>query len=95
MEWINIKVHFFQCLGVIEFLRTSRIAANHPDFKDLGYKQSLNRLSFSVDKDEDGSGEYTHAFKLSTAYSADVMPFTNYTLYVLILTQPIGILNLL
>jgi len=63
----------------VEFLQASRISANHPDFKDLSYKNSLNRLSSSADKDEDGISEYTHAFKLATAYSTEVMPYTNYT----------------
>jgi len=67
-------------IGVAEFLQTSRIASNHPDFKDLAYKQPLNRLSFlSGDKEDSDVSEYTHAFKLSSTYNTDVMPYTNYT----------------
>lgn len=77
------KVHLLLCgdfnslpeSGVIEFLQTSRISAKHPDFKDLGYKSCLQRISYNSDRTTD----YTHAFRLSTAYSAEVMPFTNYT----------------
>lgn len=77
------KVHLLLCgdfnslpeSGVIEFLQTSRISAKHPDFKDLGYKSCLQRISYNSDR----TTEYTHAFRLSTAYSAEVMPFTNYT----------------
>jgi CCR4-NOT transcription complex subunit 6 len=45
----------------------------------LAYKQPLNRLSFSGEKEDDDVSEYTHAFKLSSAYSTEVMPFTDYT----------------
>jgi CCR4-NOT transcription complex subunit 6 len=77
------KVHLLLCgdfnslpdSGVVEFLQTSRISAKHPDFKDLGYKQCLQRISCHTDR----TAEYTHAFRLATAYSTDVMPFTNYT----------------
>lgn len=30
--------------GVVEFLNASRIAANHPDFKELGYKTCLQKV---------------------------------------------------
>jgi len=77
------KVHLLLCCdlnslpesGVVEFLQTSRISAKHPDFKDLGYKQSLQRLSYHSDR----TNEYTHAFRLAPAYTAEVMQFTNYT----------------
>jgi len=59
----------------VEFLQEGRISTKHPDFKDLGYKQCLQRISYHSDR----TTEYTHGFKLSTAYSQDVMPYTNYT----------------
>nr|CAG4643970.1 EOG090X06K5 [Lepidurus arcticus] len=62
--------------GVVEFLSQGRISATHPDFKDLGYKSCLQKLSSS---DRDRSHEYTHAFKLSSAYNTDIMPYSNYT----------------
>ena len=58
---------------MIEFLSSSRIPSQHPDFKELGYKQCLSRISYQQ------SEHYTHAFKLSSAYNSEVMPYTNYT----------------
>jgi len=60
---------------VIEFLQTSRISSKHPDFKDLPYKSCLQRISYNTER----STEYTHAFKLNSAYNSEVMPYTNYT----------------
>ena len=60
--------------GVIEFLSTGRIAADHPDFKELGYQDCLKRLSSSETKNE-----FTHPFKIARAYGDDAIPFTNYT----------------
>lgn len=56
----------------------SRISAKHPDFKDLGYKHSLSRISYNNSTDRN-SEAYTHAFKLNSAYNSEVMPYTNYT----------------
>jgi len=83
----NDKVHLLLCgdfnslpeSGVIEFLSASRISAKHPDFKDLGYKQCLNRISYNNNLPERSSEAYTHAFKLNSAYNSEVMPYTNYT----------------
>lgn len=61
--------------GVFEFLNTSRIAANHPDFKELGYKSCLQKMAPFSEK----TNEFTHPFRMSTAYTADVMPYSNYT----------------
>jgi CCR4-NOT transcription complex subunit 6 len=61
--------------GVVEYLTSGRVPADHPDFKDFKYKSCLQRLS-----SRDKSNEYTHSFNLATAYSEDIMPFTNYTL---------------
>ena len=63
--------------GVIEFLSAGRIPADHADFKKLGYKDSLKKLGSS--NFTGNKTEYTHAFKISRAYSDEVMPFTNYT----------------
>lgn len=59
--------------GVIEFLGKGRVSMDHQDFKELGYKPCLQRLLSS------DTSEYTHSFKLASAYSEDIMPHTNYT----------------
>ncbi|XP_076317738.1 CCR4-NOT transcription complex subunit 6-like isoform X2 [Tachypleus tridentatus] len=60
--------------GVVEFLSLGRVSVDHVDFKKLGYKDCLRKLS-STDK----TNEYTHDFKLSRAYKDDIMSYTNYT----------------
>ena len=60
--------------GVIEYLRTGRILANHVDFKDLGYDSCLQRINTS-----DRPSELSHNLKLDCAYDKDLMPYTNYT----------------
>jgi len=62
------------CVGVIEFLTSGRVPADHKDFKSLAYKSCLQKIS-GCDK----PNEFTHSFKLASAYSEDIMPFTNYT----------------
>uniref|UniRef100_A0A1A9WEG3 poly(A)-specific ribonuclease n=1 Tax=Glossina brevipalpis TaxID=37001 RepID=A0A1A9WEG3_9MUSC len=59
--------------GVIEFLSKGRVSMDHSDFKDMGYKSCLQRLL------SNDSTEFTHSFKLASAYSEDIMPHTNYT----------------
>ena len=68
-----IAVHNVR-VGVVEFLDNGQLSVNHRDFKDIGYEDSLLKLSVSADRDV-----YRHAFRLSQAYTADVMPYTNYT----------------
>lgn len=60
--------------GVVEYLSLGSISADHKDFKDHGYKDSLQKLSST-----DSTNSYSHAFRLSKAYTDDVMPYTNYT----------------
>ncbi|XP_063930615.1 CCR4-NOT transcription complex subunit 6-like isoform X1 [Zophobas morio] len=60
--------------GVIEFLSTGRVSQDHKDFKDFSYKQCLEKI-LSCDK----PNEFTHSFKLASAYNDEIMPFTNYT----------------
>ncbi|XP_022247660.1 CCR4-NOT transcription complex subunit 6-like isoform X2 [Limulus polyphemus] len=60
--------------GVVEFLTSGRVSVDHPDFKKLGYKDCLRKLS-STDK----TSEYTHCFMLANAYKEDFMTYTNYT----------------
>ncbi|GBP14612.1 CCR4-NOT transcription complex subunit 6 [Eumeta japonica] len=60
--------------GVVEFLSSGRVSADHRDFKELGYAASLRRMPGS-------EHEFTHNFKLASAYSEDIMPYTNYTLW--------------
>lgn len=84
--------------GVIEFLSSGHISADHPDFKELGYKSCLQKLSSS-----ERPNEYMHSFRLSRSYGNDVMPYTNYTFdfkgiidYILYSKQfmvPLGILG--
>lgn len=59
--------------GVVEFLSKGKISADHADFKELGYKECLKKLTSS-----EKSTEYGHPFLLHRAYD-DIMPFTNFT----------------
>lgn len=61
--------------GVIEFLSTGRVSQDHKDFKDFSYKSCLEKIS-SCDKP---NNEFTHSFKLASAYSDEILPYTNYT----------------
>jgi len=65
--------------GVVEFLTSGRVNANHRDFKEIGYDDCLCKLSFT----SDAKDIYTHGFRLAQAYSRETLPFTNYT-YVLL-----------
>ncbi|XP_045487869.1 CCR4-NOT transcription complex subunit 6 isoform X1 [Pieris rapae] len=58
--------------GVVEFLSAGRVSADHRDFKALAYANYLRRMPGS-------DHEFTHNFKLASAYSEDIMPYTNYT----------------
>lgn len=60
--------------AVIEFLSTGRVAADHPDLKELWDHDCLKKLSCGENKNE-----FTHPFKIARAYSDDAIPFTNYT----------------
>ncbi|RWS26826.1 CCR4-NOT transcription complex subunit 6-like protein [Leptotrombidium deliense] len=62
--------------GVVEFLSSGRISADHSDFKELGYKDCLKKLSSNLSENKN---EYTHPFKVAKAYTEDIMPFTNFT----------------
>ncbi|XP_033244180.1 CCR4-NOT transcription complex subunit 6-like isoform X3 [Drosophila miranda] len=59
--------------GVVEYLGKGRVSMDHLDFKDMGYKSCLQRLL------SNDTNEFTHSFKLASAYSEDIMPHTNYT----------------
>ena len=73
---MKANIPCFSCvLGVVEYLNTSRVPANHSDFKEFGYEEPLRKLSHA-DHDKDF---YTHGFNLHSAYSKDIMPYTNYT----------------
>ncbi|XP_039275612.1 LOW QUALITY PROTEIN: CCR4-NOT transcription complex subunit 6 [Nilaparvata lugens] len=62
--------------GVIEYLSSGRVSADHQDFKDLPYKSVLQKISGS-----EKPNEFTHSFKLASAYNEDIMPYTNYTFH--------------
>lgn len=76
LSWTKAKAcgqYFYCCIpGVVEFLSAGRVSAEHRDFKELGYAASLRRMPGS-------EHEFTHNFKLASAYSEDIMPYTNYT----------------
>ncbi|KAG0412117.1 hypothetical protein HPB47_010756, partial [Ixodes persulcatus] len=63
--------------GVIEFLKTGHVSADHPDFKELGYKDCLRKMC--IESDSFVGSTYTHPFKIKEAYADGVMPYTNYT----------------
>lgn len=68
--------------GVIEFLATGRVAADHVDFKGLGYQDCLKRLSStesSVSSSSSKGPEFAHPFKIACAYADGSIPFTNYS----------------
>lgn len=70
---LNCLIHIhLSPAGVVEFLSAGRVPAEHRDFKELGYAGSLRRMPGS-------DHEFTHNFKLASAYSEDIMPYTNYT----------------
>lgn len=60
--------------GVIEFLSTGKVSQDHKDFKAFSYKTCLEKILAS-----DKPDEFTHSFKLASAYNDEIMPFTNYT----------------
>jgi len=62
--------------GVVEFLVNGRVPATHNDFKELGYRTCLKKLSSSSERQ---STDYHHPFRLASSYSPDIMPYTNYT----------------
>lgn len=63
--------------GVIEFLKTGHVSADHPDFKELGYKDCLRKMC--IESDSFIGSTYTHPFKIKEAYADGIMPYTNYT----------------
>ncbi|XP_064458333.1 CCR4-NOT transcription complex subunit 6-like isoform X3 [Ornithodoros turicata] len=63
--------------GVIEFLKTGHVSADHPDFKELGYKDCLRKMC--LESDALIGNTYTHPFRIREAYTDGVMPYTNYT----------------
>jgi CCR4-NOT transcription complex subunit 6 len=68
--------------GVIEYLRTGKILANHVDFKELGYDSCLQKINTS-----DKPSELSHNLKLDCAYDKEITPYTNYTLVFTFLYQ--------
>jgi CCR4-NOT transcription complex subunit 6 len=60
--------------GVVEYLRSGHVPTNHKDFKEIVYDDCLTKLSQTDSKEI-----YSHGFRLSQAYSKDIMPYTNYT----------------
>lgn len=60
--------------GVIEYLRSGKILANHIDFKDLGYDSCLQKINTS-----EKPSELSHNLRFDCAYDKDIMPYTNYT----------------
>lgn len=74
---VNIRLLL---IGVVEFLTKGKVAMDHPDFKGIGYKNSLHKLSvISKGNQASCANSYTHSFRLRPAYEHDLMPYTNYT----------------
>ncbi|XP_050394231.1 uncharacterized protein LOC126812086 isoform X1 [Patella vulgata] len=62
--------------GVVEYLTHSKVAANHIDFKELGYENCLKKLNPNIRDKE----SLSHSFRLGRAYNnSEIMPNTNYT----------------
>jgi len=61
--------------GVIQFISNNRVRNDHPDFKEFAYKSVLKKMLSHAATDQ----EFTHNFQLSSAYSGNIMPYTNYT----------------
>ncbi|XP_041364150.1 uncharacterized protein LOC121379569 isoform X1 [Gigantopelta aegis] len=59
--------------GVVEYLTSGKVAANHGDFKEMCYEACLKKINHANEKEF-----FNHNFKLARAYN-DVMPYTNYT----------------
>lgn len=73
----------------MEYLSTGKVAADHPDFKEYGYRSSLRKISTAESKDV-----LAHNFRLGRTYEGDTMPFTNYTLvYLLFISYLFNLLN--
>ncbi|XP_013794673.1 uncharacterized protein LOC106478664 [Limulus polyphemus] len=60
--------------GVVEFLTTGKVSADHSDFKGFGYKDCLQKLGSSKTLNE-----YSHPFQISRAYKDGDIPYTNLT----------------
>jgi len=85
--------------GVIEFINNGHVSTTHPEFKDIGYKDCLLKMLSHSNNDQ----EFTHTFNMSSAYSSQLMPFTNYTFefkgiidyifYPKLTMKPLGILG--
>ena len=61
--------------GVVEYLNRSRIDANHEELRDFDYNTCLQRMCSS----RNNQAEFTHPFRLSTAYSPEIMPYSTRT----------------
>jgi len=61
--------------GVLEYLSTSRVRQDHSDFKEFAYKSVLQKMLSHAATDN----EFTHPFQLASAYSQNIMSYTNYT----------------
>jgi len=61
--------------GVIEFIKNGRVPTNHPDLKDIGYAECLMKMLSHSNNEK----EFIHAFQMASAYTPEMMPYTNYT----------------
>merc|ERR1712147_326607 len=61
--------------GVIEFIKNGRVPINHPDLKDIGYAERLMKMLSHSNNER----EFIHAFQMASAYTPELMPYTNYT----------------
>jgi len=61
--------------GVIEFIKNGRVSTSHPDLKDIGYAECLMKMLSHSSNEKD----FIHSFQLASAYTPEMMPYTNYT----------------
>lgn len=61
--------------GVIEFIKNGRVSTSHSDLKDIGYAECLLKMLSHSSNEK----EFIHAFQLASAYTPEMMAYTNYT----------------
>ena len=61
--------------GPIEYIKRGRVSTEHNEFKHIGYKDCLLKMLSHSKNDQ----EFTHTFNMASAYSPELMPYTNYT----------------
>ena len=80
--------------GVAEFIQKGKVCLNHPEFKKLQYNRKLTKMNPKNGEVMDQNGGTTlkiyfqlryddqflrHPFQFKKAYTAQHLPYTNYT----------------